>query len=109
MERNRYRFQRRELKPVSGQAAGFCDPAAFVVLGTCAVPKPRARGFASGLHYPLALALSLTRNFPQGGKKSVGKKWRLSRQQGSMAVLRAIGRAVFLAGVLMLPMLADSV
>jgi len=38
-----------------------------VILGTCAIPKPRARGFASGLHYPLALALSLTRSFPRGG------------------------------------------
>ena len=44
MERNRYRFQRRELKPVSGQAAGFCDPAAFVVLGTLRRPQaPRQR------------------------------------------------------------------
>jgi hypothetical protein len=34
------RFRRRELKPVFGQAAGFNDPVAFVVLGTCAVPKP---------------------------------------------------------------------
>jgi hypothetical protein len=39
----------------------------------------------------------------------VGKKWRLGRQQGSVAVLRAIGGKAFLAGVMVLPVLTDSV
>jgi hypothetical protein len=45
------------------EAVESTDSTAFVVLGTCAIPKPRARDFASGLHYPLALALTLTRPF----------------------------------------------
>jgi hypothetical protein len=40
----------------------------FLFLGTCAVPKPRARDLVSGLSYPLALAGSLTRAFPSGRK-----------------------------------------
>ena len=39
----------------------------------------------------------------------LGKKWRLGRQQGSMAGFRSIGGTAILAGVMMLPMLADSV
>jgi hypothetical protein len=50
------------------------DSAGFAVLGTRAVPKPRARGFASGLHHPLALALSLTRSFPHGRKEECIEK-----------------------------------
>jgi hypothetical protein len=51
---------------------------------------------ASGLHYPLALAVSLTRSFPHGGKNNVLEKaatmtwppvlnaaiWVLSNRQG---------------------------
>ena len=49
------------------------DSTAFAVLGTCAIPKPRARDFASGLHYPLALALTLTRPFREAERKVFGK------------------------------------
>lgn len=35
-------------------------------------PAPEA--LASGLHYPLALASSLTRNFPPGGKKGAWRR-----------------------------------
>jgi len=40
-------------------------------LGSTAAPNPAARGFASGLRYPLALALTLARPFRPGGKESV--------------------------------------
>jgi hypothetical protein len=46
--------------------------AGFAALGTLRPsPNPAARGTASGLHHPLALALTLTRPFRLGGKESV--------------------------------------
>jgi hypothetical protein len=44
----------------------------FCLFGdSAAVPTPAARGMASGLHFPLALALTLTRPFRPGGKETV--------------------------------------
>jgi len=60
--------------------------AGFTGLGTpLPSPNPAARGVASGLHHPLALAVTLTRPFRQGGKESVWLKIALLRASSRQA------------------------
>ena len=89
------------LEEVQGQKTklGHYQPLFF--LGTNAVPKPRARGLSLWTPHPLALAGSLARNFPPGGEKYDLRSD--CRRQRSLSVHREF----FLAGVFLLPMLAD--
>src|SRR3984957_20535570 len=64
-----------------------------MILGSCAVPKPRARGFASGLHHPLTLALTLRALFAGRKGKCLEKlppvAAALERQKHSQTIERA--------------------
>jgi hypothetical protein len=72
----------------------------FVSLGTCAVPKPRARGVASGL-------VTRSRWLERYAPFSLNEKEMVLENIISGSDRFAIHREFFLAGILLLPMLVD--